>query len=102
MPELNSHVHAGVQTEFSRQLVTKSDSAADDIARGRIQLALGARAAVTLNARSSLRVDVAYDLYRTNDWTWSTMLLCIDGTRVINDPHDGVYFVGVSYAYRWQ
>jgi MtrB/PioB family decaheme-associated outer membrane protein len=54
-----------------------------------------------LNARSSMRVDLAYDLYRTNDWTWSTFSY-IDGTRVNNEPHDGVYFIGVSYAYRWQ
>ncbi len=54
-----------------------------------------------LNSRSSVRVDLAYDLYRTDDWTWSTFTYR-DGTQVLNDPHDDVYFVGVSYAYRWQ
>jgi MtrB/PioB family decaheme-associated outer membrane protein len=54
-----------------------------------------------LNARSTIRVDLAYDLYRTDDWTWSTFTY-IDGTHAFNDPHDDAYFVGVSYAYRWQ
>src|SRR5882672_8241313 len=36
-----------MEPELARQLVAKTDGAADDIARGRIQSAFGARAAVT-------------------------------------------------------
>ena len=54
-----------------------------------------------LNEKASVRLDMIYDLYESDDWTWATFTYS-DGTRAFNDPHDETFYVGISYTYRWQ
>jgi MtrB/PioB family decaheme-associated outer membrane protein len=55
----------------------------------------------TLPNNAMLRLDVTYDRFRTDDWTWSTFTYT-DGTRVTEDPEQDTMFVGLSYLHRWQ
>jgi len=54
-----------------------------------------------LEKRSGLRFDYIFDRFSTNDWTWTNFVF-VDGTRITQDPHQKVHFIGVSYYYRWQ
>ena len=54
-----------------------------------------------LDRKSGVRLDLIYDQYQTDDWTWSRWVYS-DGTTVLQDPDQKVNYVGVSYYYKFQ
>ncbi|HEX2830495.1 MAG TPA: MtrB/PioB family decaheme-associated outer membrane protein [Burkholderiales bacterium] len=54
-----------------------------------------------LDKRSGLRLNYIFDRFSTNDWTWPSWVF-IDGTRLTQDDHQKVHFIGLSYYFRWQ
>ena len=52
----------------------------------------------TLQKNLTLRFDLIYDRFKTNDWTW-TNFTYVDGTTV-NNPNTNSTFLGVSLVYR--
>lgn len=48
----------------------------------------------------SVRMDVIYDKWRTNDWQWESYQYS-DGTRLSQDETQETAFVGVSMRYAW-
>ena len=93
--------YSDIQDEFGQSAVTAGaivNPLPDIVTRTTTATVFGR---YELNERSSVRVDLTYDDYTTDDWTWSTFTYR-DGTHAFNDPDDSVYFVGVSYAYRWR
>ncbi len=53
-----------------------------------------------LDRHSGVRLDYVYDVYKTDDWTWSRWIYS-DGTTVLQNPDQKVNFVGVSYYYKF-
>ncbi len=45
-----------------------------------------------------LRLDLAYDRFRTNDWTWTNWVYA-DGTTVELGAHKSSTFIGISVYY---
>jgi MtrB/PioB family decaheme-associated outer membrane protein len=61
--------------------------------------------AYTLSARSTLRVDAAYQRLTYDDWGFAydgTPFLYSDNTSVYLQPQQNVGYVGVSYTYSWK
>jgi len=54
-----------------------------------------------LDRMSGVRLDLIYDQYQTDDWTWSRWIYS-DGTTVLQDPNQKVNFLGVTYYYKFQ
>lgn len=72
------------------------------------QVSLKMFADYALQRNSGIRVNLAVDRRRTNDWTWLNWTYnpgaaaTNDGTTVTNVPSENTTFVGVSYYYRWR
>jgi MtrB/PioB family decaheme-associated outer membrane protein len=90
-----------ITDEFDQQSLTAGGTVPPlpDISTKETLAKVHARYALPNNA--TLGVELAYDLYETDDWTWSTFGY-VDGTRVFDDPQQDVFFVGVTYTYRWR
>lgn len=61
-----------------------------------------------LNKASDLRLDLIYDKWKTNDWTWTDVngnpmrLTQNSATTVYADPNESATYVGLRYIYKFQ
>ena len=54
-----------------------------------------------LQKNSGVRLDLVFERFETDDWTWPTWAYA-DGTRLQENPVQKASFVGASYYYRFQ
>lgn len=60
-----------------------------------------------IQKNSSIRLDVIYETYKTDDWQWrfatgNPFSYAIEGTRVTNDRDVSATFIGARYTYKFQ
>lgn len=101
----------GADFEWTRVEAEYNDDPASDLPLPDIEstatkVGLFAEYAVQKNA--DVRLDVLYQRWKTDDWSWqfadgSPFIYgtTSDGTRVTQDPKQSATFVGVSYRYRF-
>jgi MtrB/PioB family decaheme-associated outer membrane protein len=93
--------YSDITDEFGQQVLTPGATALalpDIVTRVTTATIFGRYA---ISPHSSVRMNITYDLYKSDDWTWSEFTY-IDGTSAFNDPRDEVFFIGLSYTYRFQ
>lgn len=69
---------------------------------------VGLFAEYALEKNSDVRIDVMYQRWKTDDWTWQfsdgtpfSYGTSQDGTTIYADPEESATFVGVSYRYKF-
>ena len=91
--------HSDITDEYRQQAFSGAAiTLLPDISTKLTSLKLFGKYAIQEN--TGVRLDYIYDLFSTDDWTWTTWTY-IDGTRLTQSPTQKVHFLGLSGYYRF-